>query len=353
MFDLEPGVHLDEMELAVFVKKLDGADPFIAELFHRPRHPLADHLALQCIEGRGECLLPYLLVAPLQRAIALAQVNGAALAVAQNLNFDVTRVRKIFLEIDITIAKRRLRFRLGGLERVFELAFATCDFHAAAAAAGSRLDENRIADLLRKAPAFLDIGNTPLGSGHHRNPELLRGPLRLDLVAHDPDVLGTGSDELDAVFGQNLGKSGILGKKAIARMHRFRSGDFARRHDRRDVEIAFAHRRRTDAHALISKPDMHRLFIRRRMHGDRLHAQLPAGSEYPERDFTAIGDEHLVEHRLLDHHQRLAIFNRLPILDQDLSNPAGPRCRYLVHRLHRFDDEKGLTLSHLVSDLDK
>src|SRR5688500_11966838 len=37
MLDLEPRVHLDEIEAAVLVEELDGADAEIAELRQRPR----------------------------------------------------------------------------------------------------------------------------------------------------------------------------------------------------------------------------------------------------------------------------------------------------------------------------
>ncbi len=49
--------------------------------------------------GRG-AFLPDLLVTALQRAIALAEMDGAAAAVAEDLDFDVARLLEIFLEID-------------------------------------------------------------------------------------------------------------------------------------------------------------------------------------------------------------------------------------------------------------
>ena len=46
MLDLDAGVHLDEIELAVLVEELDRADADIAELGHRARDDAADLLAL-------------------------------------------------------------------------------------------------------------------------------------------------------------------------------------------------------------------------------------------------------------------------------------------------------------------
>src|SRR5690242_8490524 len=44
-------------------------------------------------------------------------------------------------------------------------------------------------------------------------------------------------------------------------------------------------------------------------------------------------------HRSLDHHQRLAEFHRLAILDEDFADRAGTRRRDLVEGLHRLDQE--------------
>src|SRR5262245_13422214 len=79
-------------------------------------------------------------------------------------------------------------------------------------------------------------------------------------------------------------------------MHRFRSGDLAGRDNRWNVQIAIARGRWPDAHAFIGKPDMHRLLIGGRMHRHRLDPQFAAGPQHPERDFSAIGNEDLVEH---------------------------------------------------------
>ena len=117
MLDLNARVHLDEVELAVFVEKLDGADPEIADLAHRFRHRFADRIARARIErGRG-AFLPDLLVAALQRTIAFAEVNGVALAVAKHLNFDVTRPLEIFLDVDGVVTEGGLGFGARGRKR--------------------------------------------------------------------------------------------------------------------------------------------------------------------------------------------------------------------------------------------
>ena len=66
VLDLDARVHLDEIEPAVLVEELDGADAEILELAHRLRDGLADLLARFGIERRRGAFLQHFLVAALQ-----------------------------------------------------------------------------------------------------------------------------------------------------------------------------------------------------------------------------------------------------------------------------------------------
>ena len=129
------------------MQELDGAGAQIAELAHGARHLLAHVLALRRVECRGGPFLQQLLVAPLQRAVALAEMDGAALAVAQHLDLDVARPFEVGFEIERIVAERRFGFGAGGSERGAEFAALAHDLHAASAAPGRRLDQQRKADL--------------------------------------------------------------------------------------------------------------------------------------------------------------------------------------------------------------
>src|SRR6185295_12699637 len=72
MLDLDAGVHLDEIEFSVLEQELDRADAEIAKVAHRLGDGFADLVALARVEGGRGALLPDLLVAALQRAVALA-----------------------------------------------------------------------------------------------------------------------------------------------------------------------------------------------------------------------------------------------------------------------------------------
>src|SRR5690606_34202540 len=54
---------------------------------------------------------------------------------------------------------------------------------------------------------------------------------------------------------------------------------------------------------------------------------------------------------LFDDEQRLAVFDRLAVLDQDLGDGSGELRLDLVHQFHRFDDAQRVAHLHLATDL--
>src|SRR4051812_49171705 len=84
----------------------------------------------------------------LNGALALAEMDDAAVLIAENLELDVARRLDVLLEIHVGDAEGRFRLALRRLERVRQLAAVADDAHAASAAAGCRLDDDGIADVL-------------------------------------------------------------------------------------------------------------------------------------------------------------------------------------------------------------
>ena len=239
---------------------------------------------------------PDLLVAALKRAVALAQMNGIAHAVAEHLDLDVAGFFEILLDIDRIVAKGRTCFGARRLQRLDKVGLAARDLHAATAAAGRRLDDDRIADLGCYALGFAFVRDCAVGPWNDRNAEALCRALGLDLVAHDADVVTRRADEGDVVGRQYVGELGVFRQEAVARMYCVCAGDLAGRDDLVNVEIAVARRRRSDADAFVGKPDMHGVGVGGRMDHDRLDAELLARTQHPEGDFAAIGDEDFLEH---------------------------------------------------------
>src|SRR5699024_9661376 len=100
-------------------------------------------LAQRLVEVWRRCLLDDLLVAALQRAIALVEVDDLAERIRKHLHLDVPRRYHRLLEVHRTVTECRRGLTRGGLQRHRKV-FACIDpAHTAASAAGDRLDEQR------------------------------------------------------------------------------------------------------------------------------------------------------------------------------------------------------------------
>ena len=79
------------------------------------------------------------------------------MVVAQDLHLDVLGAHDELLEEDRVVAERLLRLGARALERLGQLAGRAHDAHAAAAAAGRRLDDHRVADLVGEGARRLGV----------------------------------------------------------------------------------------------------------------------------------------------------------------------------------------------------
>ncbi len=137
-------------------------------------------------------------------------MDRGAPPVAEHLDLDVARLLEIFFDVDGLVAEGRFGLGPGGGEGVRQLGLAARDLHAAPAAPGRRLDQDRVAYAGGNAFRLSLVGNAALGARHARYAEALGRALRLDLVAHDADVLRLRADEGDAVIIQDVGEAGVL-----------------------------------------------------------------------------------------------------------------------------------------------
>src|SRR4029079_16194485 len=101
------------------------------------------------VDGGGRRLRDHLLVAALDRTVALVEVHGAAVLVAEHLDLDVARPDDRLLDVDGVVAERALGLALRARERRLQLLLRVAQAHAAPAAARRRLEHDRIPDLRR------------------------------------------------------------------------------------------------------------------------------------------------------------------------------------------------------------
>ena len=301
VLDLDARVHLDEDDLAGagtcgLEQELDGAGVLVPD-----RAGEGDGVRVQPgrhlgVEVRRWGDLDDLLVSTLHGAVALEEVNGLARGIRQDLHLDVPRPDDGLLEEHAAVAERGLRLarrggdRLGQFRGVFDAA------HAAAAAAGDRLDEDREADLVRLCDERVDVIGCR-GRAQHRNACRDRVLLGGDLVAGHLEGTGRRADEGDAVLGGAGGELRILGEEPIARVDGIRPRGDRDADDLVDIEVR-AHRMPllADLVGLVGLLAVERAAILPGEDGDGAGTELVRRTERADRDFAAVRDQDLSEH---------------------------------------------------------
>ncbi len=315
VFDLEAGVHFQEVELVLLAidNELDRAGGVVADRLGE-RHGLFAHgLSRGFVEeGRGG-FLDDLLVAALDRAFAFAEIEHGSVLVAEHLYFDVARLGDELLDEDAVVAERVLGFVARGLEAFAGFLGIPGDAHALAAAAGGGLDHDRITDLvgdLHGLVGILDQAHVARNRGDAGfGGELLGG----DLVTHGLDRADRRADEGDAFLGERICEDGVFRQEAVARMDGIGAGLADRLEDLLDDDIGLVGRGRADMNGLVGHLHMQRVTVGVRIDGDGLDAHLLGGLDDPAGDFATIGDQ-----QFLDCHRHTS---------NTSSNDSGKFCR--------------------------
>jgi hypothetical protein len=148
MFHLQARVHLEEVEVLLPVDdELHRPGAGIAHRLRQRAGLFAHRLARRGVEEGRRRLLDDLLVAPLDRAFPLAEVDAVAMAIGQHLDLDMARLGDEFLDEHAVVAETRRRLVLRRLEALAHLVLGPRDAHPLAAAARAGLQHHRVADL--------------------------------------------------------------------------------------------------------------------------------------------------------------------------------------------------------------
>ena len=292
MLHLDAGVHLEEEEIlpVLVVDELHGAGILVLDLPGDLVPGLTDAFPQLHRDTCRRGLLHHLLIAPLQRAVALAHVHHVAEAVADDLHFDVPGVGDVALHVQGGIAEGRPGLGRRGAEGGLKLAVLPDDLDALAAAAGRRFQQHRITDLPGDLRRILEVTYV-VRAGHQRDSERRDGGPGQQLVAHLADAVGPRAHERDAVLGAGLGQLGFLGQKAVARMEGVATGAQRRGHQGVDLEVALGGTGRADTHGAVREPGRHAVPVGLGNHGHRLDAQGLAGSDDANGYLAPVGDQ--------------------------------------------------------------
>ena len=277
MLDLDAAVQLQEEEIVPVEHELRGARTAVVDRARegdrRSGHPLAQ-------PGREDGrLLQHLLVASLDRALALAQRDDRALSVREKLDLDVARPLDVALAEDAVVPEGGLGLALRRLERLLQLSRRADDAHPAPAAAGRSLDDQREPDLFR------------LPGRHHGNACLRRDPLRLQLVPAGVQRLRRRPDEYEPGRFDRLREIGTFGQESVPGVDRVRARLL------RGADLLLREEVAEHLDRLVRRACVQRAGVVRRDDGDGGDPQLPAGAEDTERDLAAVCDEQLADQR--------------------------------------------------------
>ncbi len=282
--------------VAALDQELDGAGALVADRLRERHRRFAHLLAQRRAHARRRRLLDDLLVAPLQRAVALEEMHDVAVAVAEHLHLDVARLHHDLFDQHASIAERALGLALRRRQQLRQIGLRLDEAHAAPAAAGHRLDHHGVADLPRFRRQRFRILLVALVAGHDRHAGLDGDLFRGRLAAERPHRLRRRADEDEAGSFHRFGKIGVLRQEAIARMDGLGSRRLGGGDDLVASEIAFGRRRWTDVHGLVGVRHMQRLGVGIRIDGDGRDAETARGADDPASDLAPVGDQDLCQH---------------------------------------------------------
>ena len=211
-------------------------------------------------------------MAALQRALALAEVHDVAVAVAEDLHFDVARALDPLLDDDAVVTERGPRFALRSRGGLLQLRGGADDAHALAAATGDRLDDNRIASVLARR--------------NHGHAGRDRGLLGAALVAHHLDRPRERAHPRQPGVDDRAREGGVLAEKPVPGVHGACAGPLGRLQDVLDRQV------RADAECLVDALDVQGAVVGAREHADASKPEPVHGARDAHCNLAAVRDQH-------------------------------------------------------------
>ena len=298
MFNLDAWVHLDEEPFVAveIVEEFDGAGIIVADFAGHAGSGVAEFTDDFFGKTERRSDLDDFLMAALDGAVALVEVNDVAVLVAEDLDLDVFRARDVFFEEDGGIAEGAAGFALGFVEEMGEIGGFVDDAHTATAPAKRSFDDEGEANLLRGLEGLVAVGDGLFGAGKRRHVNALGEGTGGGFVAHHFEQLGARPDEDESGFFTGAGEIRVLGEEAVAGVDGVHAVLFGGGDDAVDVEVggdgALALADLVGLVGLVTV-DTEAIFLRENC--DRAEIQLGAGAKNPDRDLAAVGG-----HQLLD-----------------------------------------------------
>jgi hypothetical protein len=296
MLHLQPGVDLQERRLLTgrVIDVLDGSGGAVAdggtERGGRFGEPGPDGVG----EAGRRGLLQHLLVAPLQRAVAVAQGDHASGPVAEHLHLDMAGLFHQPFQEQTGPREAGRRDPPDAVPGFGKVGGFVAGPHADAAATAGGLEHHRIAEGVRGGQGRREV-RKQAGPGKQRNPGGLGGGTGGVLGAEHLQLLGRRADEHQSGVLDAPGELRVLGQESVTGVDRPRTALQRRLQDQVGAEIAVLGGRRPEPDGVVREPDVRCAAVRVGEDGDRAQAEAAGGADDADRDLAAVGDQQGVE----------------------------------------------------------
>mmetsp|Transcript_11580 Transcript_11580/g.32881 ORF Transcript_11580/g.32881 Transcript_11580/m.32881 type:complete len:447 (+) Transcript_11580:2577-3917(+) len=302
VLDLDTGIDFNEVGLHVggIHQELNGTSILVVGTGGQIAGILVELLAQFIGQGPSGGHLNDLLVAPLNGAIALVQMNDVAGAIAKDLDLNVTGTLDELLHEDGTVAETGQSLARGGLEEGLDVLHVADDAHALAATAHGGLDDDGEAVLVDKGLDLLGRFEGTVGTGNDGDAGLDGGLAGAGLVGEGVEVINGRTDKGDAAVGAGLGKLGRFGQETVAGVDGIDAGLLGNRDDLGDVQVGRDGGGRVlllKEEGLVGSPSVLGVAILVAVDGDSRHVELDAGADNAHRDLGAVRRHDLAERR--------------------------------------------------------
>ena len=154
----------------------------------------------------------------LDGAVALEEVDNVSIVIAHDLNLDVLRPLKIFLEEYGAVAECSLSLALCCCNTLNQLLLVVGNSHTASTTAGSCLYDDRISAALCKLKGILVLLDREVGSWYNWNTSLDSCCPCCNLISKGPLLLCSRSYKYNSCLFASLGELWVLGKESVSRM---------------------------------------------------------------------------------------------------------------------------------------
>ena len=301
MLHLQPGVHLHKEELILAEQELDGASPLIMDGFGCGHGCLPHGAAQSRRDVGGGRLFDHLLMASLQGAVPVPQIDGVAEAIGKDLYFHVASQGQIALEQYQIVTKGSLGFPFDCRQRLVKVSQLIDPAHPLATAATGRFDKQREANQARLIAQEVRSLIRAVIAGQHRYTGRLHQRLGPRFVAHGENGGAAWADKAQAALFAGGGKIAVFRQKAVTGMDGIGARLFGNLQHPAGVQIALSGRCWPQMPGLIGQTGVHGVGVGIGVEGDGVNAEAFRRLDDTHGNFAAIGNQQALNLSVMGH----------------------------------------------------